>query len=656
MMFSSWACLEVHGNDLVLKGLDQIEVPSDINKDTESLTITKTGISSIRRNSFVSFSKLETLLIEENDALRTVQNGSFKGLVSLQRLFLRKNTRLVAIQYFHSDVFINLLRIDFEEEYLNSLPQDFLLNAKLLEVINLDDNNLVILPDISNLTKLETFRINNNQISVIPEEYFKGYNLLKVRLAKNHLTVIENLSHMNHSLIYLDIRGTTFTNFEIGALNNFTRLQTLNLNGAWAQFQIRELLYLTNGLPSLKTLSIEYNEIKYFPDEVLELFPSLETLYGGHNPIETFPNLFLNKELRNIYLQYTSIKNVTGKELKDLNKLEHLEMSSRLAQFPNLSHVNNLKTLILWYNYGIRNIPLGGLSPVPKLKKINLEYTSQNQFPCIACVRNSLTELYLGHNDISSINNDLINNDNLCQCQAKSESQSTNVGKFGLPYNDFDHLNKSTMLLFPRLWNFNAGNNRLTEFPYIGHIGNLWYLTLSGNSISEYPEYFLSMTFLRYVYISSNLLAEFPAFKNKIGIRELYLSYNRISYVSNEHFKNLYALEELGLEGNRIHSFEFSFRSPRLEWLNLQYNLLDKLNATFPSGDGVRVYVYLKGNPLDCSKDNMCWIKSENKTIRNAVIDVGDRPCVSPQIFVGKRWSDISKEEVCGGECNHYLL
>lgn len=165
-----------------------------------------------------------------------------------------------------------------------------------LTVLNLKSNKIKEFPYLGELTKLKSLNLNDNKFDEIPDENIKNLvNLQQLRINNNNLTKIPN------------------------SIKLFINLKTLDLSYNNLLEFPPELEFLTN----LKQLSVSYNSIKKIPN-FIGLLINLEGLYVNQNLLTEIPISII----RCIFLKHFSysenvIENIPPQITRFLNKMKN---------------------------------------------------------------------------------------------------------------------------------------------------------------------------------------------------------------------------------------------------------------------------------------------------------------------------------------------
>ncbi|KAB0395435.1 hypothetical protein E2I00_005238, partial [Balaenoptera physalus] len=160
----------------------------------------------------------------------------------------------------------NLRTIDLSNNKIESLPPMIIGKFTLLKSLSLNNNKLTVLPDeLCNLKKLETLSLNNNQLRELPSTFGQLSALKTLSLSGNQLRALPpqlcNLRHLDVvDLSKNQIRSIPDTVRELQVIE-------LNLN----QNQIAQISVKISCCPRLKVLRLEENclELSMLPQSIL---------------------------------------------------------------------------------------------------------------------------------------------------------------------------------------------------------------------------------------------------------------------------------------------------------------------------------------------------------------------------------------------------
>jgi Leucine-rich repeat (LRR) protein len=229
-------------------------IPSDIPLHATSIYIHGTSITTIEDNSFVKFTQLSSLRMNNNRII-FIADGAFSGV--------------------------------------------------RLRTLSLSRNNLTSLPNLSSsAATLHELHISHNQISSIPNSYFQNFtNLGTLGLSNNFLSKVPDLSGLRvHSLNLrgnmIDLMADDFTDVSVYSLD-------LRSNSVTNILPIAELGH------SLYTLHLDDNDLSKVPSKdftaTFQALPNLRHLYVRNCGLDTFPDIGFLRALPFNYGNYWEI-------------------------------------------------------------------------------------------------------------------------------------------------------------------------------------------------------------------------------------------------------------------------------------------------------------------------------------------------------------
>ncbi len=213
----------------------------------------------------------------DGDSLNIPNANSYAGLLVCQNYSI-VNTQ--GLEHFQS-----VLEIDLSNNDLDSIPQ--LSSISSLNKISVFSNHISQLPDLDHMSNLNTLYIDNNNLTQLPA--LIETNILSLHTAQNDLTSIDNL----------------------GA---FINLRTLY---AWEN-QLSSLPTDLSALDSVRIFHIGFNELTSLPD--LSSMTKLEKLYIEENNLTVFPSVASFDSLITIYAYGNNFETIP--DFSGLPKLE----------------------------------------------------------------------------------------------------------------------------------------------------------------------------------------------------------------------------------------------------------------------------------------------------------------------------------------------
>jgi Leucine-rich repeat (LRR) protein len=204
-----------------------------------------------------------------------------------------------------------------------TIPEHFFknLNPTLLS-LSIDISLLVNLDPFADLTKLTTFHVTVDGLSVFPWQFTYMTNLKDLRFqGLNRLSTLPQ--NFSRAVKYLDLYQNSFTEIPTPLLLSKT-LSILDMSSN----QIADLSSLALSRSPLGIVFLPYNQIQYIPPEIINLSDSLQYLSLSSNRLTTLPaeEMVKMKKLTDLDVSYNNI-NVT----------EKVRLGSIFAANPNIS-------------------------------------------------------------------------------------------------------------------------------------------------------------------------------------------------------------------------------------------------------------------------------------------------------------------------------
>ncbi|XP_012219494.1 leucine-rich repeat-containing protein 15-like [Linepithema humile] len=263
--------------------------------------------------SFVGSTKLQTLLINNNNDSRTVDVLiDYIALDNLQNLYLC-NSQLKNLQVPYYRATPNLNHLHLSNNSISSSPVVFDNIPPMLTHLHVD-NNLIDRVEPEKLRYVQKLIMDNNIITQVCYENcrdasisLKGaFSMQNLSLSRNKISEVTSDAFGDlNNLRYLDLSGNEIVNMHESTFNHTTRMINLSLahNKLTAMPNICPMRYL-------KSLDLTENRIMIF--FVFCRSENLEYLYLSNNHITTIENsAFVNLE----YLKYVDL---SGNQLKQL--------------------------------------------------------------------------------------------------------------------------------------------------------------------------------------------------------------------------------------------------------------------------------------------------------------------------------------------------
>ena len=315
-----------------------------------------------RINNYRLFTNIQKLkhLVLFNNQLKTLEAGSFSGLISLDNLDLGFNQ----ISSIHPQAFLGLnhlkvlnlcgnrlsnisadwfksvfdiRELDLSQNLLSVIEANILAPLTNIYSLNLADNKVrrIDLEAFRGLEKLKMLNLSNNQIASVPTYQIRcATSLGRFILNGNPLTRIKSGDFFN-----LNITSISISYMEKLLVIEKTAFHALpKLESLFAHHNHR-LIYIDHNafslVPNLKRLYIHNNELSAISPSMLNFLPNLEEIHLYHNPLRCDCNAFWVRELlesakqtnyskpyfnHSQFIKCGSPFNVTGQSITDVKE------------------------------------------------------------------------------------------------------------------------------------------------------------------------------------------------------------------------------------------------------------------------------------------------------------------------------------------------
>ena len=448
----------------------------------------------------------------------------------------------------------------------NNQIQDisFLENLSQLKDLNLSDNHIQDISFLKNLSQLKELDLSSNKIQDI--SFLQYLSQLKsLNLSKNHIqdySFLENQSQLKS--LYLSSNHIQ----DISFLKNLSQLQELDLSSN----KIQDISFLQN-LSQLQELDISSNKIQDI--SFLQNLSQLKDLDLRDNHIQDISFLKNLSQLQELDLSSNKIQDISF--LQNLSQLQELDISSnKIQDISFLQNLSQLKDLDLSSNQ-IQDISF--LENLSQLKDLDL---SSNQIQDISFLENlsQLQELDLSDNKIQDIsflqNLSQLQSLYLSSNQIQDISFLENLSQLKSLYLSSIQIQDISFLQnLSQLKSLNLSYNHIQDYSFLENLSQLKSLYLSDNKIQDIS-FLENLSQLQFLYLSDNQVQDISFLENLSQLKSLYLSYNHIQDIS--FLENLSQLQFLYLSDNQIQDISFLENLSQLQELGLSDNKIQDIS------------------------------------------------------------------------------
>lgn len=356
----------------------------------------------------------------------------------------------------------SLRRLSIERQNLRVVPAPV---SDLLELTDLDlrNNFLRNLTDLSKLQKLTVLKLTNNQLESLPASVFDLAKLEQLWVDVNKLTSLpSDLAKLTH-LWYLKLDENDLAHLpdEIGQLQALTILQADEVG-------LRSLPPTIKNCRSLTQLYLDNNKLTDFPD--MSTLVNLSLLRASRNLISHLPDSFADG------LTNLTVLELRGNQLSaiptsigHLPKLQNLEVSENyLVDLPILYHAQELRYLHISHN-NIKQFSQSKLwTALTGLTELHIDHNEIGpSLPREMEHSTQLTVLVANNNRLTSLPDSLVSLVELVELQVQNNALTALPGWTGI---------------LPKLSIVDASNNSISQLPAVG--GSVGHMYLYQNPIN----------------------------------------------------------------------------------------------------------------------------------------------------------------------------
>ncbi|EDW02077.1 chaoptin [Drosophila grimshawi] len=625
-------------------------VGQEISNRLEIMRLSNGLLSDLPVETFQPLRKLKTLDLHGNQ-LENLKRNQFKNLRELESLDISHNS-IKKLEAQHISDLTKLGWCNVSHNALNELSRGTFARNSVLKVLNLSHNNIAkldansfrgmrflrrlflsdnVISDIGrgtfgSVARIGTIDLARNKLKKIEYQMFTQMNYVELLdLAENNITKIEKNSFKDIYQSVINVSHNALELIETAAFENCVNITTLDLShNRLVNFSRRSFDETTFA----STFQLSYNLLTNLAHIPIQNMSGLRVLNASHNniteiPKNCFPKLY---ELHTIDVSFNNISFIFNGVFQTLFSLRNIDLSHNSMQEIKSSTFGTLPTLLemdLSYNQLV-NIVRGSLAKLTSMRQL---YLNNNRIEKLFQLPISLNELYLSHNNISSIPagtwpvmNSLIYLDlayNQIGDSLDSQSftgllvvqrlmlQGNSISRppfeaiavmstlqyLHLEHNNISTLERSAFGKLPVLFELNLYDNQVAEISKRAFEGLLQLLTLnlSRNAIHQLQnDIFIGLPSLRSLDLSHNTLSKLDNKTNGVlddllSLETLNLSHNRISFVTKKTFPSHqyipYNLKYLDLSYNQmpVLTYDITFGTKKLRKLNVSHNQINEL-------------------------------------------------------------------------------
>ncbi|XP_060826553.1 lutropin-choriogonadotropic hormone receptor isoform X2 [Bombus pascuorum] len=228
----------------------------------EDLSLSNNRIETLEEHVFQRVTNLLSLDLRGNP-IKEIHGNTFRNLRKLRKLILSNLKELRIFPNLNGTKSLEVLRLDRAQ--VTSVPTSLCEQCPKLKSLDMKSNFLTEMPNLRNCSELRVLDLASNVIPSLPDEPFKGLNMLHdLLLSNNKLQVIPSDAFVGLSrLQVLDLESNYIEYIHPDAFKETKHLEDLNLGN--------------NVFPALPTLGLSgLLHLKTFNNPALREFPAPE--------------------------------------------------------------------------------------------------------------------------------------------------------------------------------------------------------------------------------------------------------------------------------------------------------------------------------------------------------------------------------------------
>ena len=287
--------------------------------------------------------KLITLLMNKN-FMRTIYNETFSGFFHLRLLDLE----FMGVKKIEREAFYDLSKLKclkLSGNRLSSLPRNLFKSAVRLSELFLQDNKLLVIPDLTglprNMDRLYLGDNNISDISSLPEMGVKFLTTLSI--PNNNITVLPKYVFQNLSATDINLAGNKINKLQDYSFTACTYLYSLYLDSN-ELFSISPKAF--SAVRTISRLSLSNNKLQVIPPRLFSNLWRMDWIFLYNNNISSIKDAW--KDIRSppnlILLFENPIQILSTNSLKGLGS--HTEIHISCDTLFQVSVIQKLKPVI----------------------------------------------------------------------------------------------------------------------------------------------------------------------------------------------------------------------------------------------------------------------------------------------------------------------
>ncbi len=694
-------------------GYNLIEVVEEISYPAlKYLNLAKNKLRSVE-GSFNLLANLNVLVLTEN-AIEEITPYTFAGMENLISIDMSKNYVRRLDQGVFSNNYLN--EVNMSGNLLKELEQATFVNLPILEVLDLSHNDIVGIKNgaFDAIPRLKRLLLQYNRMSSYKGDFFANMDndtdLHTLDMSYNELTYLYPESFVYHpQLMSVNFAHNKFSFFPTQFIRGLKQLKDLDLS-----FNL--IKSVDDGdfsnLPRLKDLDLSSNEIESVSETAFQNSTQLQKINLSKNKVsslksDTFrgalrllldlsynnltdmPRGIFERKQRVMQLQYLDLSYNSFRRIPvDVLQSQYFNLDTlkiahnRIHDIPSDANILvNIKEIDLSYNPLTEDSIVNVLNEPKTVRNLNMAGTGISTVPVLETP--FLTHLNLSHNDISVLNDEILN-------------KPTALESLDVSFNDIPNLSFGMTSAWPKLKSLrylDISGNPITfiikgDFKYLDRLK-----TLKMNSLHKCTKVergaFVNLKALSVLELSDLPMVMFMDVRGILSnfqtLEEVVIDFKEP--IVGDHFSPAYSprLRKLGVKGGKVKNIAIrafvGISSSDIDIMLTDTKISNIPTSIFflvPLSSNVRLdvkgsrlsslgpqllntvdnkqrhikLVGLATNPIycDCNARSLYrWLKEKtgNQTL---YADLGEVRCAAPDILAGKLLAELPEEELtCEG-------
>lgn len=241
-------------------------------------------------------------------------------------------------------------------------------NLDTLQILDLHDNNISLLPeDMGALEQLTKLNLSHNKLNFLPLGFYNLKSLRVLNLNHNELNEINEDIGSLDMLNDLDLAHNKLMELP-NTVGHLTKVTNFNVS----HNNLESLPTDISFMRSVTCLELSHNNLVSVTDTLQELH-NLERLYLQHNKLKTMPVLKNCQHLKEVYLGFNQIEELTDVDLENMPNIKMIDLrENKIPLLPDeIINLQGLERLDV-SNNDLATLPFS-LGTLPHLKSLQVD-------------------------------------------------------------------------------------------------------------------------------------------------------------------------------------------------------------------------------------------------------------------------------------------